>query len=493
MSARAELNTLEQSGLVLVAALEPELEYLFRHALVQDAAYSSLLKQDRRTLHHLAAETLLALYPERRRELAAVIGMHFERAGDPAAAAEHFVVAGETALEHFANREALAFFDRAEASFPPDDPRLELCIRAAVGGSRVAWTFRGADDSIGRLERAIPIADRHGDQKMLGEIYYWIAFMRRVRGETVMTSPELKRVVDRAAEIGLSTGDPVAQALPNAFMAVGMMFGDELREGTRLLEETLPVIATGGDKTSATILHGLLSLGYSRLGDFPAADRALATATRLATGGDPIGQLDVDITRSGMLVERGDIQEGGALATRCAALSEELGAIACAVPANVISGVAHLARNDAAGARAPLERGEELAHVSSMGSFQTLAEGLLGSVRARLGDLPAGVVGWDLALGRARSTRDHYGEAVTLWQRATASPADQAAAVADLDGAVTLFAKMEAAPSLARVLRDRATVLRAMGRTADADADDERSRAIAEELGLKDFAAPSGQ
>jgi len=87
MSARHELGTLEASGLVQVAALEPELEYLFRHALVQDAAYSSLLKQDRRTLHRLAADTLLTLYPERQRELAAVIALPLERAGDPAAAA----------------------------------------------------------------------------------------------------------------------------------------------------------------------------------------------------------------------------------------------------------------------------------------------------------------------------------------------------------------------------------------------------------------------
>ena len=82
-SARAELNTLEASGLVQVAAMEPDLEYLFRHALVQDAAYSSLLKQDRRALHRLAAETLLTLYPDRKDELAAVIAMHYERAGDP--------------------------------------------------------------------------------------------------------------------------------------------------------------------------------------------------------------------------------------------------------------------------------------------------------------------------------------------------------------------------------------------------------------------------
>ncbi|HEV2249788.1 MAG TPA: hypothetical protein VGT60_04695, partial [Candidatus Limnocylindria bacterium] len=98
MSALNELNTLEASGLVQVATLEPELEYLFRHALVQDAAYGSLLKQDRRTLHKLAADTLLTLYPERTRELASVIALHLERAGEPAAAAEHLVVAGEHAL-----------------------------------------------------------------------------------------------------------------------------------------------------------------------------------------------------------------------------------------------------------------------------------------------------------------------------------------------------------------------------------------------------------
>ena len=68
MNTRSELGTLEASGLIQVATLDPELEYLFRHALVQDAAYSSLLKQDRRALHRLAADTLLSLYPERKRE-----------------------------------------------------------------------------------------------------------------------------------------------------------------------------------------------------------------------------------------------------------------------------------------------------------------------------------------------------------------------------------------------------------------------------------------
>src|SRR6267378_2291255 len=99
LSARTQLGTLEASGLIEIAALLPELEYLFRHALIQEAAYSSLLKQDRRTLHRAAAETILLLHPDRERELAGVIGMHFEQAGDTAQAAQHLVLAGEHALE----------------------------------------------------------------------------------------------------------------------------------------------------------------------------------------------------------------------------------------------------------------------------------------------------------------------------------------------------------------------------------------------------------
>ena len=225
MTTRTELNTLEQSGLVQVAALEPELEYLFRHALVQDAAYSSLLKQDRRALHRLAADTLLSLYPERRGELAAVIGLHLERAGDPAAAAEHLVVAGEHALERFAHREALAFFDRAEASLGPDDRRIELRLRAALGGARAGWTSTGPAPAIARLERALAAGEEGADPRVLSDMYFWIAFLRRSSGETPESSPELNRAVARAAEIGAALGDPVSQAIPNAFMAAGRMNG----------------------------------------------------------------------------------------------------------------------------------------------------------------------------------------------------------------------------------------------------------------------------
>jgi hypothetical protein len=496
MSARNELGTLEASGLVQVAALEPELEYLFRHALVQDAAYSSLLKQDRRTLHRLAAETLLKLYPERRRELAGVIALHFERAGDTAAAVEHLVDAGEHALERFANREAIAFFDRAEASLADDDQRIDLRLRAALGGAKVSWTYGSIDGPTKRLERALGFGEEKATPKLVGDAYFWLAFLRRLRGESPDSSPALKHAAQRAAEIGRELGDPLADAIPNAFVGVGMMGTGQLREGARLLSEALPPIIKHGDPLSSAVLSGLLSVMYSRLGEFEAAERSLVEADRLAQSGDPIAALDAQISRSSLLIERGDIAEGQALASSCAARSEELGAVACGVASNVNSGMAHLAHDDALGAKVPLERGDELAQVSNMEPFRTMAQGLLGSVRTQLGDALGGTAAWTLALERAGAMHDRGGEALTLWQRARtrafATPPDHAAALADIDAATKLMEQMEARPSLARALRLRAQILRALGRAAEADVADGRSNAIAAELGLKDFATAKG-
>src|SRR5256886_13654295 len=136
MSAREELGRLEASGLIQIAALQPELEYLFRHALVQEAAYASLLKQDRRALHHAAAEAIFAQHPDRERELASVLALHFEQAGENARAAKYLVMAGGHALARLANREAIGFFTRASGL--AGESQGELRLRAAVGRGKAS-------------------------------------------------------------------------------------------------------------------------------------------------------------------------------------------------------------------------------------------------------------------------------------------------------------------------------------------------------------------
>ncbi len=491
MTTKTELVTLERSGLIQVAAVQPELEYLFRHALVQDAAYSSLLKQDRRALHKLAAESVLQVYPDRRRELAGVIAMHFELAGDPASAAEHFAVAGEHALERFAQREAASFFRRALDLLPANDGRVDLRMRAAIGLAKSGWTFSGLGGAVEELERAIDAAGEHADRRLLGDAYFWVAFMRRVSGESIETSPRLRQALEQAEQIGVELGDPAANAIPKAFMGVGAMFTGQLREGATLLSEALEALEGRSDPLSTAILSGFLAMTYARLGEFDRAERALQRADRFAAQGDEIARLDSNIARTSIFLERGDVASASTLGSHCADQSEALGAVSCAVAANVLLGQSRLILEDALGAKAPLERGLELSLVTEMAPFRTLAKGMLGSVRTRLGDLPAGAASWNDALATAALGGDRFGEAVTLWGRARthlreATP-DPRAALADLDKAFELFEEMEARPSTARTLRDRGDVLRAMGRAAEAEDSQRRANAIATELGLKDF------
>lgn len=485
MSARAELGTLEASGLIQVATLQPELEYLFRHVLVQQAAYASLLKQDRKALHLAAAEAILALHPEREQEYAAVIGMHLEQAGDTARAGRYLIVAGNHALERFANREAIGFFVRAAEL--ADEP--EVRLKAAIGAARAGWTYNTTGADIDRLEQALAQAPE-ANPLLVTEAYFWIAFLRRQRGESPESSAELKHALERAAETGKSLGDSTVAALPKALMGSFVAFMGNLREGAEDMRSALDVIEQQGDAVSIAMVSDFLAMAYARLGQFDQAEQVIARAEQTAGRGDAISRVDVDISKAVVLLERGEAEKARVQAGVCSQRAEDLGAFACVVAANTMFGAASLARQDAPGARPPLERGSELSEVTNMAAMRTLIQGLLGSTRAALGDMPGGVEQWDSALDSARSMGDRYGEAQTRWGRGRtyADRREWSTALPDLDAAVQLFEEMEARPSLARALHDRAKALSGLARKEDADRDERRSLELGRELGLKDAA-----
>lgn len=107
MSLATHLARLEASGLIRPAAVEPELEYIFRHALVQEAAYASVLRADRRILHRAVGEALEQLYAERREELSGVLAHHFAAAGERDKAVQYHRLAAQQAEARYAYEEAL--------------------------------------------------------------------------------------------------------------------------------------------------------------------------------------------------------------------------------------------------------------------------------------------------------------------------------------------------------------------------------------------------
>lgn len=128
----AWLSALEAANLIQLVQVEPEVAYTFHHALVQDAAYASILKRDRQRLHLLVGRALEALYPDRLGELAPSLGYHFMEADARADAQTYYRLAAESAARRYANAEALGFYDLALRMADSGDQRRLLRARAAI-------------------------------------------------------------------------------------------------------------------------------------------------------------------------------------------------------------------------------------------------------------------------------------------------------------------------------------------------------------------------
>src|ERR1043166_4643901 len=162
MSADVQLETPQAKGLIRLAAVRPELEYLFRHALVQDAAYGSLLKQERRQLHGLVGGALEELFPDRRDELAPVLAMHYEQAGETDRAIDCLVAAGRQARAKNAIQEAYNAYDHAASLAGSEAPvagldaaeakrRQRRDIEVAIGRAETGFSFKQMDASFDEL------------------------------------------------------------------------------------------------------------------------------------------------------------------------------------------------------------------------------------------------------------------------------------------------------------------------------------------------------
>ena len=148
MSLDQQLDALEGSSLIRRFATQPELEYLFRHALIQDAAYATLLKKEQKRLHQIVGETLEALYPDRHEELVGLLAYHFGAAGERNKAVEYARQAARHSKARYAYEEAAqhlrSALELSEASGSSTQPVLGPSTPSGWGGS--AGPGRGADE-----------------------------------------------------------------------------------------------------------------------------------------------------------------------------------------------------------------------------------------------------------------------------------------------------------------------------------------------------------
>ena len=108
------LDRIVRAGLLFRQGVPPHVSYIFKHALVQDAAYGTLLRAKRVELHARIARVLDQQFPDTKENNPEVIARHYAEAGLAPEAIDYWQRAGNRAAKRSANQEAVAHFRRAK-------------------------------------------------------------------------------------------------------------------------------------------------------------------------------------------------------------------------------------------------------------------------------------------------------------------------------------------------------------------------------------------
>jgi class 3 adenylate cyclase/predicted ATPase len=166
------LRKLEESELVFRRGTPPEAHYTFKHALVQDTAYQSLLKSRRQQIHANIASTLESQFSEIAEAEPETLAYHYTAAGLTEQAVAYWLKAGQQAQKRSANLEALAHLGKGLeliASLPDPEHRLrqEIQLQTAVAVTMMAGRGWGAPEVLQACTRARVLCEKLGDRKQL--------------------------------------------------------------------------------------------------------------------------------------------------------------------------------------------------------------------------------------------------------------------------------------------------------------------------------------
>jgi predicted ATPase len=168
------LDHLVDSDLVFQRGDPPTATYVFKHALVQEAAYESLLRRNRRTVHLRIAEQLDGARERLGNSTFGVIARHYEEANKPEKACQYYELAARTAAELSAFREAMALLTRGInilSLLPegPDRDKREIKLQVSLGSAIIAaggYANAGIETAYARARQ---LCETLGDDELVAE------------------------------------------------------------------------------------------------------------------------------------------------------------------------------------------------------------------------------------------------------------------------------------------------------------------------------------
>lgn len=236
---KRDLSRLLDAELLFQKGVLPNARFIFKHSLIQEAAYESLVRASKKNHHKSIAETLENKFPDIVRAQPEVIAHHYAQAGKNNDAVRHIVTAGKRALSRSANLEAMSFVERGLGWVRELDPGAQTTGEMQLHGVLIPALFASkgyaSPEVAAALERSKTLAGKIGDSPHGFPLRWGIWVYDTVRGHHLRAVEEARRLLEIAEEA--KQPDLILEG--HVALGHSLYYLPELNEGCRHLEKVL--------------------------------------------------------------------------------------------------------------------------------------------------------------------------------------------------------------------------------------------------------------
>jgi class 3 adenylate cyclase/tetratricopeptide (TPR) repeat protein len=214
------LMGLERLDLIRTRSLQPELEYIFKHALTQEVVYNGLLKKERQNIHEKIGQVMEELFQDRLSEFYDALAYHYKQGFSIFKAIDYLIKAGEKSKERHSIEETHQYFKEAFdilSSYPnrskkEDALLIDILIKWSVVFS-IRGDYKGLHEMFSAHEEMVK---NFGDEQRQGMFYFWLGVSLAQRTRYKEAYPYLLK----ALEIGENNENPQVIGYACAWLAV---------------------------------------------------------------------------------------------------------------------------------------------------------------------------------------------------------------------------------------------------------------------------------
>ena len=235
------LEQLVQAELIYQRGYLPDVRYTFKHALIQDTAYESLLKRTRQQYHHQIAQVIAQQFTERVGTQPELLAHHYTEANLIEQALPYWLQAGQQATQRFANTEAIQHLNQGvellqTLSDNRERAQQELSFHMALGAPLFAISGWSSPERSRSMERAYTLCQQIGEPRQLFGVLMGMAAFHIGGHSTLQTGLEVAEQMLRLAQ---HEDDATLKQRAHAFMANALLYTGDLSAARRHLVDGL--------------------------------------------------------------------------------------------------------------------------------------------------------------------------------------------------------------------------------------------------------------